>query len=335
VAAGPPSFDANVKGRRVVVTGADGFIGSHLVEACVRAGARVRALAQYTSFDGDGWLDDLDVRSDVEVVRGDVRDPDQMRALIRGTEVVFHLAALIAIPYSYVAPTAYIDTNVKGSLNVFLAARDAGCGRVVHTSTSEVYGTAQVRPMTENHPLIAQSPYAASKIAADKLAEAMFLSFGLPVVTLRPFNTYGPRQSERAVIATAIRQALDPACPEVRLGDLTPERDFTYVADTVRAFLAAAGAAPGGVYNCGTGRCVTIGGLSEAILRAVGCAKPIATEAARLRPAGSEVRALQADSTRLTQATGWRPGTSLTGGLAATVAWWRSRPLDGSGGYRV
>ncbi|GGH15608.1 NAD-dependent dehydratase [Alsobacter metallidurans] len=322
------------QGRRVVVTGADGFIGSHVVEALVAEGADVTALALYNAFDSHGWLDDLapDVRAKVKLVRGDVRDGGFMMRLLAGQEVCFHLAALIAIPYSYDAPQSYVATNVQGTLNVLEAARAHGLARVVHTSTSEVYGTAQTEPMDETHPLQGQSPYSASKIGADMMAEAYARSFELPVVTLRPFNTFGPRQSERAVIASTIRQILDPACEAIRLGDLSPRRDFTFVTDTAEAFLAvglADGLQFGSAYNGGTGRAVTIGQLVETLQRVTGSNKPIQSEAARMRPAGSEVRALLADHARLTAATGWAPKLSLEDGLASTVAWWRGRLSGG------
>jgi NAD dependent epimerase/dehydratase len=334
------SPEQNVAGRRIFVTGADGFIGSHLVEACVRAGAKVKALACYSSFDDNGWLDQVspDAGDALEIVRGDVRDAGLMRDMASDAEIVFHLAALIAIPYSYAAPASYVETNVMGTLNVLQAAQAAGAARVVHTSTSEVYGTAQTRPISEDHPLVGQSPYSASKIGADKMAEAAFHSFGLPVVTLRPFNTFGPRQSQRAVIPTTIRQALDPQATEIRLGDLTPERDFTFVSDTVRAFLAAAGpgAEPGNTYNAGTGAAVTVGEVVDRILALTGCNKTVAHDAARVRPESSEVRALIADNRRFRDATGWQPSVSLDDGLAETIDWWRDRPLDGlSAGYRI
>jgi nucleoside-diphosphate-sugar epimerase len=262
-------------------------------------------------------------------VRGDVRDSHHVASAIAGSEIVFHLAALIAIPFSYEAPSAYVATNVQGTLNVLMAARDAGVTLVVHTSTSEVYGTAQFRPITEAHPLVGQSPYSASKIGADKIAESIHLSFGLPVVILRPFNTYGPRQSQRAVIPTTIRQAIDAQCSEIHVGNLAPERDFTFVGDTVRAFLAAAGsgARVGETYNAGTGKAVTIGNLVDEIVRVTGCNKPVVTKAQRFRPDASEVMALEADATRFHRATGWVPLTQLSEGLAATIEWWRSRPI--------
>ena len=228
-------------GSKILVTGADGFIGSHLTEALISAGAEVTALAQYNSFDSYGWLDDLPepIRGKVNLVRGDVRDAAFIDRLVHGHEIVFHLAALIAIPYSYVAPQSYVETNVLGTLNVLEAARQHGTERIVHTSTSEVYGTALTMPIDESHPLQGQSPYSASKIAADMMAEAFARSFGVPVIILRPFNTFGPRQSERAIIATIIRQALDPSCPAIMVGDATTVRDLTFVTDTAAAFMAA------------------------------------------------------------------------------------------------
>ena len=322
------------RGRKVVVTGADGFIGSHVVEALVDAGAEVTALALYNSFDGHGWLDELapDVKSSVRLVRGDVRDGSFVMRLLARQDACMHLAALIAIPHSYEAPHSYVETNVTGTLNVLEAARTHGLARVVHTSTSEVYGTAQTTPMNESHPLQGQSPYSASKIGADMMAEAYARSFELPVVTLRPFNTFGPRQSERAVLASTIRQAIDFNCREIRVGDLTPERDFTFVRDTAAAFLAigaADGIAYGQVYNAGTGRAVTIGAAVAEIARLAGTNKPVVSEAARLRPAASEVRALLADHGKLTAATGWRPAHTLEQGLEATMSWWRGRMVSG------
>ena len=318
------------KNRRVLVTGADGFIGSHLAEALAAAGAEVTALALYNSFDSFGWLDDVPaaVKAGMRLVRGDIRDPHQMAALSSGHDVVFHLAALIAIPYSYDAPSSYVQTNVQGTVNVLSAARAAGVSRIIHTSTSEVYGTAQFTPITEDHPLHGQSPYSASKIGADMMADAFFRSFGVPVITVRPFNTYGPRQSERAVISTVIRQALDPRCDALRLGDLSPARDFNFVTDTVAAFLAAAAldeAHDGRVFNVGSGRMVSIGDMVEEVRRITGCGKPVVHEAERTRPADSEVMALMADATRLEEACGWSPAFDLHAGLEKTVAWWRGR----------
>lgn len=325
--------DVNYSGVKAFVTGADGFIGSHLVERLVHLGAEVTALAYYNSFDSAGWLDELlpEVRSAVRIVRGDVRDKSQMMELADGQDVIFHLAALIGIPYSYAAPQSYVDVNVAGTLNVLEAARRAGVGRVVHTSTSEVYGTAQYEPIDEDHPLQGQSPYSASKIGADMMAEAYARSFDLPVVTLRPFNTYGPRQSERAVIPTVIRQALDPDCGEIRLGDLNPRRDFCFVRDTAAAFTAAGATAKidfGVAYNAGTGRAVTIGDMVDAVRRLTNCDKPVMQEQERIRPEKSEVRALLADAGRLTAVTGWQAQHDLESGLELTIDWWRRRFAD-------
>ncbi|MDP9096961.1 MAG: SDR family NAD(P)-dependent oxidoreductase [Pseudomonadota bacterium] len=315
---------------RVLVTGADGFIGSHLTERLAAAGATVTALACYNSFDSYGWLDDLpyEARATLKLRRGDVRDSDFVREIVHGQDIVFHLAALIAIPYSYSAPRSYIETNVLGTLNVLQAARDHGVRRVVHTSTSEVYGSAITVPISENHPLQGQSPYSASKVAADMMAEAFARSFGVPVITLRPFNTFGPRQSERAIIPTVIRQMLDPACEVIEIGDISTVRDFTFVNDTASAFMRI-GAAPhlrfGQAYNAGSGNAVTIGEVVELISALAGCKKPVRQTLERMRPADSEVRALLADSSRMLDGTGWKITTSLRDGLNTTIAWWRDR----------
>ncbi len=317
-------------GRKVLVTGADGFIGSHLTERLVGCGAKVTALSCYNSFDSHGWLDDLPaaVLREVALVRGDVRDAALVRRIVQGQDTVFHLAALIGIPYSYIAAQSYLETNVMGTINVLEAVRGSGVERVVQTSTSEVYGSALTMPIAESHPLQGQSPYSASKIGADMMAEAFARSFELPVAILRPFNTFGPRQSERAVIPTVIRQLLDPACGEIEIGDLSTVRDFTFVADTAAAFLAI-GSAPGITfgepYNAGSGAAVTIAELIGLASELAGCSKPIRQNADRMRPSNSEVRALLADSSRLTAAAGWQPGTSLRDGLAQTIAWWRDR----------
>ncbi|MBK8908184.1 MAG: SDR family NAD(P)-dependent oxidoreductase [Rhodospirillales bacterium] len=325
----------DVGGSNVLVTGADGFIGSHLVERLVAAGARVTALSLYNAFDSCGWLDSLagDVRAAVRIARGDVRDPQCMDDVMAGQEIVFHLAALIGIPYSYAAARSYVDVNVTGTLNVLEAARRHGVGRVVHTSTSEVYGTALRTPIDETHPLQGQSPYAASKIGADAMVEAYARSHALQAVTLRPFNTFGPRQSERAVIPTVIRQALDPRCAAIRIGDATPRRDFSYVADTVEAFLAVATSDrihPGSVYNSGAGVAASVADVVDLVRRITGTDKPLETQEARFRPADSEVRLLLADAERLSTATGWRPRRSLESGLETTVAWWRERIAQGA-----
>lgn len=318
------------RGLRVLVTGADGFIGSHLAETLVREGANVTALSLYTGQDRHGWLDDVtpETRATMRLVRGDVRDAAMMFRLVAGHDVVFHLAALIAIPHSYEAPSSYIDVNITGTANVLEAARGHGIKRIVHTSTSEVYGTAQTVPIAETHPLVAQSPYAASKIAADKLAESYALSFDTPVVILRPFNTYGARQSERAVISATIRQALDTTCDAIRVGDLTPIRDFNYIDDTVAAFLrvgAADGLSYGRPYNAGSGRGVSIAELVDIVRAATGANKPVVSEPSRIRPPKSEIRELICDSRLLKAATGWRPSVTLNAGIARTVDWWRDQ----------
>ena len=316
--------------RRVLVTGADGFIGSHLVEALAGAGAQVTALALYNAFGTAGWLDEIDVDG-IEIRRGDVRDAAFVNELVAGHDVVFHLAALIAIPYSYVAPQSYVDANVTGTLNVLEACRRHAVARMVHTSTSEVYGTAQFTPITETHPLQGQSPYAASKIGADKMAEAYARSFELPVVTLRPFNTYGPRQSERAVIPSIIRQVLDPSCNALRLGSLTPTRDFNYVGDIAAAFMHAGVADLDGAtaYNAGTGRAVAIADIVALVREQTGVDKPVECESARTRPLQSEVHELIASAERFTAASGWRPTVILEDGVASTIAWWLRRIATG------
>lgn len=317
-------------GQKVLVTGADGFIGSHLVEALLREGARVTALALYDSLDTHRWLDDIEQShaSQLSIVRGDVRDAQQMTLLVRGQEVVFHLAALISVPFSLMAPSSFLQTNVQGALNVLTAAQDACVRRFVHTSTSEVYGTAQFTPMTEEHPLHTQSPYAASKAAADHLAEAFHRSFGLPLVTLRPFNTFGPRQSERAVISSLIRQVVDDQVTEIRLGNVEPKRDFTFVNDIVLAFLAVADVEDsqlGQVFNAGNGEMFSIEEAVAKVRALTGCDKPLIRDDERLRGQASEVMALQASTDRLRKATGWSPQHTFDEGLRRTVAWWRSR----------
>ncbi|MBD9375240.1 SDR family NAD(P)-dependent oxidoreductase [Rhizobium sp. ARZ01] len=315
---------------RVLITGADGFIGSHLTEKLVQYGSEVTALALYNSFDSYGWLDDLPetIKEKVNLVRGDVRDTNFISSIVRDHQLVFHLAALIAIPYSYAAAQSYVETNILGTLNILEAARQAGTERVVVTSTSEVYGTAITMPIGEAHPLRAQSPYSASKIGADAMAEAFARSFGLSVVILRPFNTFGPRQSERAIIPTIIRQALDPSCSAIFVGDTTPIRDLTFVGDTVAAFLAAGSAVGiefGSPYNAGSQRAANVADIIELVLDMTKCNKPVRTDESRLRPVHSEVRALLADSSRFQRETGWQPVTSLREGLDQTISWWRHR----------
>ncbi|MEV7481272.1 SDR family NAD(P)-dependent oxidoreductase [Streptomyces halstedii] len=306
------------------VTGAEGFIGSHLVEALVAAGHRVRAMAQYNSFSSYGWLETLseEVLAEVEIVLGDVRDPGSVRGFAEGADCVYHLAALIAIPYSYRAPHSYVDTNVTGTLNVLEAVRALGTPRLVHTSTSETYGTAQTVPITEDHPIHTQSPYAASKAGADRLADSYHASFGTPVVTLRPFNTFGPRQSMRAVIPTVIGQ-LAAGERVITLGDLRPTRDFTYVEDTARAFLAVgtadAGRVVGRTFNAGTGGEISVGDLVALIGKVTATEVDVREDAERVRPAASEVMRLVADATRLRETTGWAPAHDLEQGLARTA----------------
>ena len=313
---------------RVLVTGADGFIGSHLVQALMVAGHQVRALCLYNSIGSWGWLDTLpvDVQAELEVVLGDIRDPLCVREAMRGCDQVFHLAALIAIPYSYVAPASYVDTNVHGTLNVVQAARDLGVSRVVHTSTSETYGTAQFVPITEEHPLVGQSPYAASKIGADQIALSYWRSFETPVAVLRPFNTYGPRQSARAVIPTIISQ-IAAGQRRISLGALSPTRDFNYVADTCAAFLAiaASDAALGQVINAASNFEISIGDTAALIADVMQAEVELVTDEQRLRPEGSEVNRLFGDNTRLRELTGWAPAYGgLDGfrrGLEHTAAW--------------
>jgi len=313
--------DFNWSNKTVLVTGAAGFIGSHLTEQLVTAGARTRALVHYNSNGSWGWLDESEVKKEIEVFQGDVRDADSIQKAFDGADIVFHLAALIAIPYSYQAPSSYVRTNIEGTLNVLQASLRNGIERVVHTSTSEVYGTARVVPITEEHPLTGQSPYSASKIGADKIAESFHLSFDLPVVTVRPFNTFGPRQSARAVIPTIITQALNEQT--IALGNLEPTRDLNYVADTAAGFIAAAQSskAVGEVINLGTGREVSIGALANKILQILGKDLPVISERQRLRPENSEVERVCADASKARTLLGWSPQHTLEDGLAETISW--------------
>lgn len=313
----------NWKRKRVLVTGAGGFIGSHLTERLVEEGANVRAMVHYNALGTWGWLDKSPVRSDIEVVAGDICDRGSVRQAMQDAEIVFHLAALIAIPYSYHAPASYVRTNVEGTLNVLQAARELGVERIVHTSTSEVYGTARYVPIDEAHPLQGQSPYSASKIGADKLVESFHLSFDLPVVTVRPFNTFGPRQSARAVIPTIITQCLTGKI--VCLGNLHPTRDLNYVSNTVDGFVLAATApnAIGQTINLGSGHEISIGDLAKLIIRLVGRPISIESDEQRLRPDKSEVERLLADNTVARSILGWEPVVGLEEGLECTIEWMR------------
>lgn len=310
----------------VMVTGADGFIGSHLTEELVRKGEKVKAFCYYNSFGKWGWLDTLppEIKNEIEVFMGDIRDPNGVRTAMKGQEIVYHLAALIAIPFSYHSPDSYVDTNIKGTLNVLNAARDVGTRRLLVTSTSEVYGTAQYVPIDEHHPFQGQSPYSATKIGADRLAESFYRSFELPVTIVRPFNTYGPRQSGRAVIPTIITQLLSGA-QELKLGSLTPTRDFNYVKDTAAGFMAIADceAAVGQEINIATGQEISIGDLANELIRQINPQAKIVCESERLRPEKSEVNRLLGDATKLRQMTGWKPAYTFEQGLAETIAWIR------------
>lgn len=312
------------KNRKVLVTGADGFIGSHLIEMLLEKNYAVKAFVYYNSFNSWGWLDTLPKAKlkNIEIFSGDVRDPNGVRQAMKGCDFVFHLAALIGIPFSYHSPDSYVDTNVKGTLNVLQAARDLALSRVIVTSTSEVYGTARYVPIDEAHPLQGQSPYSASKIGADKMAESFNLSFGLPVVTARPFNTYGPRQSARAIIPTIISQLMAGA-KEIKLGSLYPTRDLNYVTDTCAGFMALAGckAAEGKVVNIGSGYEISIGELAKLIMKITGRQAKIVSSAERLRPAKSEVERLLCGNKLIKKLTGWKPRVALEEGIERTAKW--------------
>jgi dTDP-glucose 4,6-dehydratase len=320
--------------KNVLVTGADGFIGSHLAETLVRRGFHVRAMVLYNSFDSWGWLDDSprEIRDAIEVVAGDIRDHGFVRAAVKGQDAVMHLAALIAIPYSYAAPQSYVDVNVTGTLNVVAAAKDFGTAKVVHTSTSECYGTAQFVPITEEHPLVGQSPYAASKIGADQIALSFYRSFGVPVTVCRPFNTYGPRQSARAVIPTVISQ-LAAGQTTIELGALSPTRDFNYVQDTVDGMIAilTTDATAGETINLGSGHEISIGDLVTLIGSVMNREVTVESKNERMRPGKSEVERLLADASKARRLTGWSPAFSdregLRRGLALTAEWF-SHPAN-------
>jgi NAD dependent epimerase/dehydratase len=311
-------------GKKVLVTGADGFIGSHLTEMLVAQGHEVTALSQYNSFNYWGWLEDIECLADVKVVSGDIRDPNFCREIVRGQEVVFHLAALIAIPYSYVAPDSYVDVNVRGTLNICQAARDHGVSRVVHTSTSEVYGTALYVPIDEKHPLQPQSPYSASKIGADAMAHSFFNAFDLPLTILRPFNTYGPRQSARAVIPALVAQ-IASGQKEIAAGDMAPTRDFNYVEDTCRAFtmIAECDEAIGRTVNAGSNYEISIADTFDLIRRLMGSDARLVMDEARIRPEKSEVFRLWCDNGEIRRLTGFETKYSIEEGLKRTIDWFR------------
>lgn len=311
---------------KVLVTGADGFIGSHLTEKLVESGAQVRAFVYYNSFNSWGWLDTLpqDKLAEIEIFTGDIRDPNGVRKAVSGVDKVFHLAALIAIPFSYHSPDSYVDTNIKGTLNILQAARDHGIERLLVTSTSEVYGTARYVPIDEQHPFQGQSPYSATKIGADRIAESFYRSFNVPVTIVRPFNTYGPRQSARAIIPTIITQLLSGA-NEIKLGSLTPTRDFTFIKDTVEGFMAIAGCENtiGEEINIATQREISMGELAAEIIDQIKPAARVICDEQRLRPENSEVNRLLGSNEKIRTLTGWTPKYDLKRGLEETIEWFR------------
>lgn len=313
-----------LKNKKILVTGADGFIGSHLVEALAKKGAHVKALYYYNAFNYWGWLEDIDCLSDIEVIPGDIRDPHFVKKITRGIDIIFNLAALIAVPYSYTAPASYVGTNVNGTLNICQAGLENGCERVIHTSSSEVYGTAQYVPIDETHPLQAQSPYSASKIGADAAAMSFYHSFDLPLIIARPFNTYGPRQSARAIIPTIITR-IAAGKKEIKIGSLSPTRDFNYVKDIVKGMILLAGcdSAVGEVVNIGSNSEISIKELTLSIKKLMNSDTPIQTEEKRLRPAKSEVEQLRCDNTKIKNLVNYQPGYTLEKGLNETIAWFR------------
>lgn len=326
---------------RILITGAAGFIGSHVVEAAVRAGHSVRAMVHYNSQGSIGNLYDVDraIRDACEVYSLDIQDQEAMYHATKGVDAIFHLAALIGIPYSYIAPSSYVSVNVNGTLNMLNAARRHEVSFFVHTSTSEVYGTAQYVPIDEKHPVVGQSPYSASKIGADKIAESFALSFEMPVVTIRPFNTFGPRQSARAVIPTLTAQLLDTTIERIRVGNLTPERDFTYATDTAAAYLCAlersTSIKPGTTLNLGTGRGFSVADVYEKLQTITGIRKPISEDAERIRPERSEVMRLLADNRNAQEAIGWIPRVTFEQGLEKVVDYWRKHSTDEAALYHV
>ena len=311
-----------LKNKTVLITGADGFIGSHLTERLIKEGAKVKALSQYNSFNNWGWLEDVDCKEDIEVLCGDVRDASYMRTVCKGVDTIFHLAALIAIPYSYIAPDSYIDTNIKGTLNICQAAKDNDVSKIIITSTSEVYGTALYVPIDENHPKQAQSPYSATKIAADAIAKSYYNTFDLPVVIARPFNTYGPRQSARAVIPTIITQ-IASGQKQIKLGDVSPTRDFNYVKDTCSGFVALANCdnVLGEEINIGSNFEISVGETLNLIKEIMGSDVEFITDEQRIRPKNSEVNRLWCDNTKIRELTDFQPEYSLRRGLEETVKW--------------
>lgn len=317
----------NLEGKKVLVTGADGFIGSHLVEHLLKEGCKVKAFCFYNSFNSWGWLDSFtkETLAQIEVFTGDIRDSNGVRVAMKDIQIVFHLAALIAIPFSYHSPDSYIDTNVKGTLNVLQAARDLNTERILVTSTSEVYGTAQYTPIDEKHPKQPQSPYSASKIGADCIAESFYRSFGLPVTIVRPFNTYGPRQSARAVIPTIITQLLHGKI-EIELGDLTPTRDLVYVKDTTSAFveIAKSDKLIGEDCNIATQTEITIGSLAQEIINQINSSAKVIQDTERLRPANSEVFRLYGSSEKLRSSTNWKQKYSFAKGISETIEWFKN-----------
>jgi NAD dependent epimerase/dehydratase len=308
--------------KNVLITGADGFIGSHLTELLVREGYSVNALSQYNSFNNWGWLEDIECRNEIRILNGDVRDPHYCKHITKDIDIVFHLAALIAIPYSYVAPGSYVDTNINGTLNICQAALENGVRRVIHTSTSEVYGTAQYVPIDENHPIQPQSPYSASKIGSDAMAMSFFNAFDLPLTIARPFNTYGPRQSARAVIPTIISQ-IASGKRQIKLGDVTPTRDFNYVADTCRGFLelARCDKAIGETVNIGSNFEISVGDTLNLIRKLMNSDVEFLTDEQRLRPNKSEVFRLWCDNTKIRELTGFEPKYDISSGLKETIDW--------------